>query len=207
MMMPMEESLKFLLKDFDQCFSSMRHYDNMELSLAKFAFSFYSAIATISFALSQYFRETPLVEVFLGGLLFLTFSIAFMITVMLVRYRVSFVYVSRQVNSIRKTFLEMIRPNTITFDNFCLARVDKPKMYYTRSAHFMLIFLLLLVNSITLASVGFFILRYFSSPSLYFCIAMPFLFFISLSFEIFYIRKELKRDISPVKFPRKRKPK
>lgn len=199
-MMSMDESLEFLLKDFEQCFANMRHYDSMQLSLVKFAFSFYSAVATITFALSQYFYETPLVKAFLGGLLFLVFFIAFMIIVMLVRYRVSFVYVSRQVNSIRKTFLDLLDSNKITFWNFCLARIDRPQLYYTRSAHFILIFLLSLINSITLVFAGFFILQYLESSSLYFYVVMPLLFAISFSLEVFYVRKELRRRLFPTRF-------
>ena len=45
----------YLIQEYNQCFSHMRHYDELKLSLAKFAFSFYSAIATVSFALERYF--------------------------------------------------------------------------------------------------------------------------------------------------------
>lgn len=189
---PKDESIRFLLEEFAQCFSQMRHHDEMELSLAKFAFSLYSAVATVSFALGQYFRETPSIRIFLCGLLLLTFFISFMIIMMLVRHRISFVYVARQVNSIRKTFLSIPGSGKAVFENFGIVDTRKPEPYYLRSAHLVLILLLSLINSITLAFAGFFLLQYSSSPPLFFCVIMPLLFGLSFLAEISYIRKELK---------------
>lgn len=71
-----EENLKFPSEEFNQCFSQMEDYDETGLSLAKFAFSFYSAVATVSFAMGRYFyheHKTRSIEIFLGFLLVLTF--------------------------------------------------------------------------------------------------------------------------------------
>jgi hypothetical protein len=189
---PSDESLRFLLEEFNQCFSQMRHHDEMELSLAKFAFSLYSVVATVSFALGQYFHETPSVRIFLCGLLLLTFLISFMVIVMLVRHRIYFVYVARQVNSIRKTFLSIPGSGRVVFENFGIIDTGKPKLYYWRSAHLVLILLLSLINSITLAFAGFFLLQYLSSPFLFFCVMMPLLLVLSFLAEISFIRRELE---------------
>jgi hypothetical protein len=188
----MDESSRFLLEEFSQCFTQMRHHDEMELSLAKFAFSLYSVVATVSFALGQYFHEVPAVRIFLCGLLLLIFFISFMIIMMLVRHRISFVYVARQVNSIRRTFLSVSGSSKVVFENFGLVDTTKPEPYHLRSPHLALILLLSLINSITLAFAVFFLLQYLSSPFLCFCILMPFFFGISFLSEVFYVRKELK---------------
>lgn len=190
-----EGGLKFLLEEFNQCFSQMRHYDDTRLSLAKFAFSFYSAVATISFAIERYFyyeQQTRSIELFLGFLLVLTFLIGLMIIIMLVQNRKYFVLVARQVNSIRKMFLDMVRTGGITFENFLYIETTKPVASNIRSTHLLLIFLLSLINSATLVFAGFFILRYFSSALIYFYLICSPLFILSLLIELFYIRKTLK---------------
>ena len=190
-----KNSLQFLLEESNQCFSQMRHYDITGLSLAKFAFSFYSAIATISFVMERYFfygRETPLIEIFLGFLLVLTFFIGIMIIMMLVNNRKYFVLVARQVNSIRKTFLDTVRTCGIDFENFLPTETTMPIALNIRSTHLLRIFLFSLINSVTLAFAGFFILRYFCLTLIHFYLIVPLLFVLSLLLEIFYIRKALK---------------
>jgi len=175
----------------------MRHYDNTRLSLAKFAFSFYSVIATISFAMERYFYyelKTFSIEIFLGFLLTLTFFIGGMIIVMLIQNRKYFVLVARQANSIRKMFSDTIKTSKIIFENFLYTDTTKPVALNIKSTHLLLIFLLSFINSVTLAFAGFFILRYFKSTLILFYLIMPSLLVLSFFAELFYIRTALKAD-------------
>jgi hypothetical protein len=192
----------FLIEEYNQCFSHMRHYDELKLSLAKFAFSFYSAIATVSFALERYFYyelKTRSVDVFLGLLLVITFLVGLLILVMMVRYRKYFVLVARQVNGIRRYFFAEINHAGEKVQNALHSYTDpeKPIAYNKKSTYLLLAYLFSLINSIALVFACFFILRYFdflaSHPSVSVIILFV-LFIISLLSELLYLREQLKES-------------
>jgi len=202
------ENTNFLLEEYSQCFSHMRHYNDLKLSLAKFAFSFYSAIATVSFAVERYFHhelKARIVDIFLFLLLVITFLIGLLILVMMTRYRKYFVLVARQVNSIRKYFFSQINHAEEKVPNALHPYTDpqKPTAYNRKSTYLLLTYLFSLINSIALVFACFFILRYFD-----FLITCPFwsviilvaLFIITLISEFCYIKKELKEEKNERKF-------
>ena len=185
-----------------EIFSHMRHYNELKLSLAKFAFSFYSAIATVSFALERYFYyelKTRSVDVFLGLLLVITFLVGLLILVMMARYRKYFVLVARQVNSIRRYFFAEINRAGKKVPNALHSYTDpeKPIAYNKKSTYLLLTYLFSLINSIALVFACFFILRCFD-----FLASHPFgsviilfvLFIISLLSELLYLREQLKES-------------
>jgi len=192
----------YLIEEYNQCFSHMRHYDELKLSLAKFAFSFYSAIATVSFALERYFYyelKTRSVDVFLGLLLVITFFVGLLILVMMARYRKYFVLVARQVNGIRRYFFAEINHAGEKVPNALHSYTDpeKPIAYNKKSTYLLLAYLFSLINSIALVFACLLILRYFE-----FLAVHPFgsvlilfvLFIISLLSEFLYLRKQLKEQ-------------
>jgi len=155
------KNLEFLLEEFKQCYEHMRHYDNIKLSLSKFAFSFYSTIATIVFALERYFyieKSLNSVHLFLSGLLGLTFIIGIMLIYMLTQNRLYFVRVARQTNHIRGTFLSRLNFN---FEGLLSADKSKPYPLNFKSTHLFLILLFILINSIVLGFALAFGLFYF----------------------------------------------
>ncbi len=182
----------FLLEEYSQCFSQMRHYDTVKLSLAKFAFSFYSAVAAVSFGLERYFYyelKTKGVDLFLGLLLFLTFLVGFLILVMLARYRKYFVLVARQVNGIRRYFFDIMGSKEGKLRNVLYTDSSKPVGLNVKSTYLLLMFLFTLVNAVTLAFACFFMLRYCRAGS---WLVIVILFLASLAFQSLYIRAELK---------------
>jgi hypothetical protein len=148
----LREDFKFILEEFNQCYEHMRHYDNVKLSLAKFGFSFYSAIATISFVLERYFyieKSINSVHLFLAGLLCLAYIIGIMLIYMFLQNRLYFVRVARQTNSIRKVFLSQLN---FEFKGFLSTDPLRPYPLNFKSTHLLLILLFILINSIM---VGF----------------------------------------------------
>lgn len=190
-----EEAVKFLFEEFNQCLSHMRHYDNLKLSLAKFAFSFYSAVAAVSFSLERYFYyelKTESVHLFLSLLLFLTFLLGLVILVMQARYRKYFVLVARQVNSIRRYFLQTVKAGMIDFENLLQTDPKKPTALNVKSTYLLLAFLFSLINAIALGFAGFFILSYLEFCAKYLYSVPTILFVVSLFSEGYYLKRELR---------------
>ncbi|HEX7575018.1 MAG TPA: hypothetical protein VF360_01465, partial [Candidatus Methanoperedens sp.] len=158
------DSLSFLLGEYNQCYEHMRHYDNTRLSLAEFALSFYSIIATIVFAILEYYSEKMNNYIYLeiGLFLFFVSFSGFLIINMLAQNRADFVKVARQVNSIRK---ELIALNRISFKNFLY--VDSfPNAYNSKSTHILLLYFVSFVNAVFFSFAIFFILSYLGFVSL-----------------------------------------
>lgn len=193
--MEKEEGSKFLLEEFNACLSHMRHYDTLTLSLAKFTFSFYSAIAAVSFSLQRYFYnqlKTESVNLFLSLLLFLTFLIGLVIVAMHIRYRKYFVLVARQANSIRKYFCQMIKTEAIGFENLLETNPKKPVALNIKSTYLLLAFLFSLINAIALGFAAFFIAKYLGFCIDYLYSVPTILFIVSLGLELLYLRSKLK---------------
>lgn len=189
-----DRKVTFLMQEFNQCFTQMRHYDSKRITLAQYAFSFYSAIVTATIALNKFFyyeRNIYNIDFSLTLLLLLGSVIGFAIVVILVRNRIYFVMVAKQVNSIRNTLLNLSSLSQIKFDNFCPTNTNKPKLYNVESTHLKLIFLLSLINSVFLCFAGFFMLRFTDGPTWLYFLVLPILLLVSLYAELHYTRKKL----------------
>ena len=51
---PDDEAVRFLERDFNQCFQQMRHYDSQLWDICKFSFTAYTALIGIAIGLYQY---------------------------------------------------------------------------------------------------------------------------------------------------------
>jgi hypothetical protein len=136
----------------------MRHHNDMKVSVTKFAFSFYSAIASVSFLFYKYLglqsENGEDVSFFIGLLLFISFSVGLYFIAFLIQNRKYFVDVARQVNSIRKTYLNYDLEGS--FNNQLYVDTLKPKGFNPKSTYFLTITLISFINSLTIAfSVGF----------------------------------------------------
>ena len=182
----------FLLEEYNQCFSHMRHYDSLKLSLAKFGFSFYSAVAAISFGLERYFYyelKMKSVDLFIGLLLCLTFLMGLLIIVMMARYRKYFVQVARQVNGIRAYFFQSLKAQSAGPENLLYDDPNKPIVFNIKSTYLLLDFFFSLINGIALGFSAFLILRYFDLSS-YLFIAV--LIIVSFLAQLYYLKKKLQ---------------
>lgn len=157
------DSLSFLLTEYGQCYEHMRHYDETKLSLAEFAVSFYSIIATIVFAIVQYYPDKSNdISMYLGLFLFFISVAGFLIIAMLTKNRAYFVQVARQVNSLRK---ELMALNVFNFQNFLYTDTNTPVPYNPRSTHVLLLYFFSFVNAVFFSFGIFFTLSYLAFPS------------------------------------------
>lgn len=101
-----KEALKFLDRDFNQCFQQMRHYDAQVLDVAKFLLTVYSGLIGLALALRQFAikeqvdLQYPIVAS-LGAALLLGLALYWCV----VRNRVYFVHAARYINEQRRHFL------------------------------------------------------------------------------------------------------
>lgn len=124
-----KETLKFLERDYNQCFQQMRHYDAQIFDILKFMFTAYTALIGVALGLYQFgLKESkdlssPSIAVLVVGLMLGLFMFA-----LTVRNRVYFVQVVRYINEQRGFFFQF---KPMGFE-------DKLKMYtnYTQPPYF-----------------------------------------------------------------------
>ena len=109
------EALKFLERDFNQCFAQMRHYDAQIWDICKFAFTAYTALLGLSIGLYQYSieKQLDLIPVALAALAVGVLLGSF-ILFLIIRNRVYRVLVTRYLNEHRQFFL---RHKPLGFEN------------------------------------------------------------------------------------------
>ena len=158
-----KEDAKFLERDFNQCFQQMRHYDMQAVDLVKFAFTAYSAVVGLSFALFQYGNAQktdytlPAAATLCVGLCFGLCFLAFV-----VRNRVYFVVVARYINEHRRHFL---RNRPLGFENHSkmYTSLDQPPYFHWRSSQALLLYVMSGLNAF-LAGTALHFFRFASHP-------------------------------------------
>ncbi len=159
----LKEEVKFLEGDFNQCFSQMRHYDGQIIDLCKFAFTAYSAIVGLAFALYRYGisekadYSRPAVATLIVGLCFGFCFVAFM-----VRNRTYFVIVARYVNEHRRHFLQN-RPLGFANHSKMYVNLDQPPYFHWRSSQSLLLYVMSGLNGF-LAGAALHLFRYSAAP-------------------------------------------
>ena len=104
-----KESLKFLDRDFNQCFQQMRHYDAQIFDILKFMFTTYAALFGIALGLYQYQVQgrtnlsLPIIVVLGVGLVMGLFLFG-----LALRNRAYYVKVARYINEQRDLFFKHI---------------------------------------------------------------------------------------------------
>ena len=151
------EGPKFLDRDFNQCFQQMRHYDAQSVDICKFAFTAYSAVVALAFALHQYgiaqkgdFTLPAAVTLCVG----LAFGFCFL--GMLIRNRVYFVVVTRYVNEHRRFFLQC-RPLGFLNHSKMYTSLDNPPYFNWRSSEAFLMYLMCALNAFLAGAAAHFL--------------------------------------------------
>ena len=161
-----QDSKDFLLAEYQECFAQIRHYYSIEVNFVKFSFSGYVALIAASFALNQYLKDNPIAELYVGSVFLVGSILGLIHLAFIVRNRAYFVIVARQVNSIRKYFLERSQMDFIKY-NKCYLNPQKPNYFNLRSAHTYLMLLLIIFNSILLFAALLFLLKYIRSNQIH----------------------------------------
>lgn len=152
-----KEALKFLERDFNQCFQQMRHYDAQIFDVLKFMFTAYSALIGTSIGLYQLGLKvgkdlsSPAIAAVVIGLTLGLFMFA-----LTVRNRLYFVQVVRYINEQRGFFLKY---NPLGFENKSRMYTNHkhPPYFNWRSSHSWLCYIVATLNA-TLLGVLFYIL-------------------------------------------------
>lgn len=152
------DSKEFLLVEYQECFNHMRHYDSIEVDFVKFSFSGYITLIAGSFALFQYLQENSYRSLYVGIILLLGFVGGLLLLGFVVRNRAYYVIVTKQVNSIRRYFLENSEIDFVKY-NKCYLDSTKPRNFNPKSTHIFLMYLIIIFNNAILSGALFLISR------------------------------------------------
>jgi len=148
-----DDGAAFLDRDFNQCFSHLRHYNTLSLELLKFTFTFYTAIIGVSVGLYQFSKKesvdlTPVATAILGCSLL----IGTLLFLVIVRNRENFVIVARYINEHRDFFL---RHKPLGFENKTrmYTSPNHPRFFNWRSADVLYIYTVGLLNGMLAAGL------------------------------------------------------
>ncbi|MYF38275.1 MAG: hypothetical protein F4219_05840 [Gammaproteobacteria bacterium] len=101
------EAVKFLERDFNQCFMQLRHYDSQIWNICRFAFTAYISILGTALGLYHYSVEKSLNLIPAAiGVLGAGLVLGFLLYSLVICNRAYYVLVCRYINEHRKFFLE-----------------------------------------------------------------------------------------------------
>ena len=191
-----KESLKFLERDFNQCFMQMRHYDSQIFDILKFMFTGYTALIGIAIGFFQFgIKEDinlncAIIASLLVGLILGLFMLA-----LTTRNRVYFVQVTRYINEQRELFY---RYKPIGFENKAkmYTNCNQPPFYNWRSSQAWFMNIIALLNSTLLSVLLFIALK--GNPHKLFIIIVGsfFLFIVQLIINIIYLKSRENKSAS-----------
>ena len=149
-----QESVDFLLVEHGKTIDLIQHYENLRVSHIRFAFSFHTVVAIVVFAIlflahTQSHGLGLTIPIFLGCLLIFAFLVGVATVCMLAQNRSNFVNAARHANIIRGTLFK--RGSLASrIQSVLPTNPDEPKMYNPKSPHLVALFLLEVLNSISL---------------------------------------------------------
>ncbi len=151
---------KFLITEYQQSFSHMRHYDSIVLALSRYLLTFFAAIFTASIVLYQYLGNAPYQNLVMGIISLLSFLVGGLLLVFILRNRHYYTIVARQVNSIRNYFLNNMDLDFSQY-NVSYTNPDEPKLWNMLSSYTLLYFIVGLMNSAIAGTSYLFLCMYF----------------------------------------------
>jgi len=133
----MAESENFLIIEYQKCFEHLRYYDDRSLLLMRYLFTLTTSVATALFAIYKLKQTCDAQYYLLQSFMSLIVLIAILLLFLsMIQNRLYFVFIARQLNSIRKYFTEKHHPD---FDNQLYTTTNCPAFKLT-SAHTFQIF-------------------------------------------------------------------
>ena len=152
------EAIKFLERDFNQCFMQIRHYDSQIWNISRFAFTAYiailgTAIGTYRYSIDKSIDLTLVAMSVLGvGLV-----LGLLIYGLVIRNRVYYVLVCRYINEHRKLFL---KSKPLGFENITGMYVDPslPRYFNWQSWQLCLCYIIAGLNALLASLLIFYAL-------------------------------------------------
>lgn len=191
-----QDSLDFLLAEHGKSVDLIQHYDNLRVSLMKFAFAYHSIVAAIALTAQRYglFKEKSLIlKAFPIFFLLLVFLVGLAIVLLLVQNRRYFVLAARQANMIRGALFDR-GDLASSLQSILPTESASPRMFNAKSAHLITIFLLIVISSIPIscAVLLFAILKNLSANYCY-LLALA-CGIVSLVLQLCYVRRSLREE-------------
>lgn len=148
-----ESAEKFLERDFNQCFTQMRHYDGQIVEIVKFTFTAYTALIGVAVGLYQFSKKesVDLIPV-AQAILFIGFFFGLFMLLLATRNRVYFVVLARYINEHRRLFL---KNQPLGFQNSAGMYVSPthPRYFNWQSSQVVYLYLIATLNAILLAAL------------------------------------------------------
>jgi hypothetical protein len=173
-----KEALKFLDRDFTQCFTQMRHYDGQIFETCKFAFTGYVGLIGVSLTLFQFgIKEKVNLSIPILASLFVGLLLGIFMFCIVIRNRVYFVQSARYINEQRRLFFNY---SPLGFQNQSRMYIDSslPPYWDYRSSQTWFAFVIALLNSILLAVSILIYSNSINSIACSYMIIMPLVLFI-----------------------------
>jgi hypothetical protein len=152
-----KEALKFLERDFNQCFQQMRHYDSQIFDIFKFMFTGYITLIGVALGFYKFGLEKninltfPVIAVLTIGLVFGLFILAYTVS-----NRVYFVKILRYINEQRKTFFSY-EPLGFANKSEMYIKYSQPAFFNWLSSQAFFIYIITFLNSTLLGALLFII--------------------------------------------------
>ena len=146
------EAVKFLGRDFDQCFSQLRHYDNQTMEIVKFAFTAFTATIGAGLALLKYGEDRHIDYAGSAQAIFaIGLTIGLCLLGMLNLNRAYFVVVARYINSLRNHFLKVAPLGYLNPTEFYSDDRD-PRYFNWKSSQAFLVYVMSAANAFLLST-------------------------------------------------------
>ncbi len=188
-----KEALKFLERDFNQCFQQMRHYDAQIFDILKFMFTAYTVLIGAALGLFKANLQVDLAVPIVISLIIGLVLGAFMFYLVLVN-RSYYVRVARYINEQRKLFLA-IKP--LGFENISRMYTNEKQPYFSReSTQIWLAYIIGALNSMLLGVLLFIIFALYSFKWLAVVGVSLLVLFVQIAIAIKYLKLQESKSIS-----------
>jgi hypothetical protein len=150
-----KEALKFLDRDFNQCFQQLRHYDGQILEVCKFAFIGYTTLIGAALGLYQFgLKEGKTLSAPIYGIVSTGLVLGMFFFALAIRNRVYFVQIARYLNEQRQLFFRM---QPLGFQNRSQMYTDpsQPPFFNWRSSQAWYSYIIAALNAVLLAILLF----------------------------------------------------
>lgn len=188
-----KEALKFLERDFNQCFQQMRHHDTQIFDILKFMFTAYTVLIGAALGLFKSNLQVNLTIPIIISLIIGLILGAFMLYLVLIN-RSYYVRVSRYINEQRKLFLSF---KPLEFENTSHMYTNAKQPYFSReSTQIWLAYIIGALNA-TLLGVLLFILLASHDYKWLIVVGVSFvLFSVQIAITIKYLKSQENKSAS-----------
>jgi len=159
------EGLKFLERDFNQCFSQMRHYDAQIWEICKFAFTGYTALLGVAIGLYQYSQDKNinLLPAILAALS-VGLTLGLFMYCLTIRNRVYFVSMARYINEQRGHFMKH-KPFGFENRSGMFTEFSEPPFWNWRSSQSWLSYIIAVLNAVLFVALMLFWRQWYGYPA------------------------------------------